>query len=429
MINELDKEEAEKASLDHHPVSRFLDRMLRFKAEKIGQVQRPPGYEAGGCCKDKPLETFSPGVLFEGVFHGWSGYAKAGRELAYRLANHLYVQLAYVFRPGWSHFPSEVRLSAMERTYVGRNCPWLRFFGPDAKDIPEGRRKIIYTMMETEVVHPDMVDLINRNFHELWSPTRWNVDAFKRSGVSLPTYVVPLGVDATIYRPIKGSKLPECTLLSTHRAGVREVPEGFLFISVGLPSFRKGFDLLLKAFEIAFAGDPDCALVCAVTHSSANNERFTECEGMRSRVYALHGEYDEHRMARIYSACNAYVTASRGEGWNLPLCEAAACGLPVICGDNAAHNEVAGDGAFMFRSEGVGPIPGAERVSPWYKGMPFTVFGKKSLSELVDLLRWVRTDGVEVRRKAAELRLKMISNWNWSHSADLAARRLLELNP
>lgn len=412
--------------MNDHPVAKFLDRMFKTPAEKIGGVSPAPS----NCCTDKPVETFSPGVLFEGVFSGWSGYAKAGREIVFRLANHLYVQAQHALRPGGSHFPSEVRVSALERTYVPDTSPWLRFFGPDARAVPEGkRRKIVYTMMETEVVHPDMVLQVNARFDELWAPTQWNADVFAKSGVTVPVKTAHLGVDGTVYRPIRGAKLPKCKLLSTRRAGAEEVPEGFLFISVGLPSFRKGFDLLSRAFEIVFAKDRDCALVCAVTHSSSNVPELAACRKMKSRIYALEGHYDEHQMARIYSACDAYVTASRGEGWNLPLCEAAACGLPVICGANTSHNEVAGPDAFMFRPEGAAPVVGAESVSPWYKGVPFTVFGKKSLAELVDLLRVVRAGGGKVRQKADRLREKVLRDWTWDSTARLIASRLLELQP
>lgn len=377
---------------------------------------------------DVAARTFVPGVLLEAVFQGWSGYAKAAREIGLRLANHIYVQGMHALRPEGSHAPSEMRVSALEKVQVGRACPWLRFFGPDAQRLPEGRFRINYTMMETQVIHPDMVAQINRKFHELWTPTRWNAEVFRRSGVAIPVRTFPLGVDSVVYRSIPGAKLPKCRLLSTDQAGRAEVPEGFLFISVGLPSFRKGFDLLSEAFEKAFANDPDCALICAITHSPADMAGLEQCRAMKARVYALEGEYDEHGMARIYSACDAYITASRGEGWNLPLCEAAACGLPVVCGDNTAHMEVTGGDAFTFRSEGTAAVPGAERISMWYKDVPFTVFGKKSLAELIELMRLVRSGGRAVHDKVVRLRQRMLREWTWERAAALIAARLLELN-
>jgi glycosyltransferase involved in cell wall biosynthesis len=36
-------------------------------------------------------------------------------------------------------------------------------------------------------------------------------------------------------------------------------------------------------------------------------------------------------MARLYQASDCYVSSYVGEGFNMPVMEAAACGLPVIC--------------------------------------------------------------------------------------------------
>jgi glycosyltransferase involved in cell wall biosynthesis len=36
-------------------------------------------------------------------------------------------------------------------------------------------------------------------------------------------------------------------------------------------------------------------------------------------------------MATLYQVANAYVSPYRAEGFNLPVLEAAACGIPIIC--------------------------------------------------------------------------------------------------
>ena len=424
----MDLDKLKDTSPENAPrVTKFLDRMLLTPAEKIARQEGAMGRR---CCTDPqnaPVSKLAPGVVWEGVFTGWSGYAKANRELLFRTANSVYVELLHALKPGWDHPPTELRLSAHERTKVAPSAPFLRFFGPDAKVLPEKRHRIIYTMMETEQVHFDMVDQINNRYHELWVPSQWNAGTFRRSGVRLPIKVAPLGVDTSIYRRIKGATLPECTLISRGAKGVREIPKGFIFISVGLPSFRKGFDLLSTAFEKAFAGDEEAALVCATTHGTANVPSLAACKDMKSRIYALEGEYDEHQLARIYSASNAYATASRGEGWNLPICEAAACGLPVICPRNTTHEEVMGKQAWFFDVEKYEALPNASSVSPWYDGMPMSVFGKKSLSQLVEILRHVRLYSREVAIHAARGQKRMQTEFTWDRAAALLSNRLLEM--
>jgi glycosyltransferase involved in cell wall biosynthesis len=401
--------------------------MLVSPAEKIALQEVSM---RGRCCTDgapKESPAFAPGVIWEGVFTGWSGYAKANREVMLRVANSLYVQLRHAIKPSWDNEAFDLRFLAHERTRVASSCPFLRFFGPDTVDLPENRRRIIWTMMETESVHHDMVGQINTRYHELWTPSQWNAGTFRASGVTLPIYVVPLGVNQLIYRPIEGAELPPCILLSRGGKGVREIPKGYIFISVGLPSFRKGFDILASAFEEAFGGADDVALVLAVTHCLSNVESLSLCRSMKSRIYALEGSFDEHQMARIYSASSAYVTCSRGEGWNLPVCEAAACGLPVIAPRNTTHEEVLGKDAFLFDPEGYAVIPGTESVSLWYNGMKFSVFGRKSKAALIELLRHVRKNGSDVRSRAKSLKERMRSKMTWDHSASIATKRLLEM--
>lgn len=55
-------------------------------------------------------------------------------------------------------------------------------------------------------------------------------------------------------------------------------------------------------------------------------------ENKKCRVYLLHGNLSDQEMAGLYSHenVNAYVTTSHGEGFGLPVFEAASAGLPVI---------------------------------------------------------------------------------------------------
>lgn len=404
----------------------FLERMA---APANVKVARQTTAQDKPCCSDAPPEgpAYSPGVLWEGVFRGWSGYAKANREVMFRVANSMYVQIVHALNCEWEDAPAAARVAAHEKIRVTLNSPYLRFFGP-TEDSPKGkRRRICWTMMETERVHPDMVRLINQGYDELWTPTRWNAGTFRDSGVSIPIKVMPLGVNPEIYRPVRvKQRFPSCQLIS-HGIAVKGYPEGFVFLSVSLPSFRKGFDLLTEAFEAAFRGSKDVHLVIATTHSTSNTPILAKVSEYKSNIWALEGTFDEHRMASMYASADAYVSVSRGEGFNLPGCEAAACGLPVIVPANSSHPEVFGDDAFVVPTEGTEAIKGAESVSPWYKGMPFSKLGKKSLSGLVDLLRAVRAGGPEIRRKADALRRRVIRRWSWDSSARSVTQRLMEL--
>lgn len=378
----------------------------------------------------------SPGVHWSGHFTDYSGYAKANREILHRVANVLAVNLLTTgLEEGLIQVDPYTRrkVEAHRKVRINERCPLLRFFGPDYVPREPGH-KIIWTMMETTPrVHPQIVSMVNHSYDELWTPTEWNRSVFQNSGVRIPSRVVPLGVNSAIYRPIQGATLPPCRLITTSRAGEVGVPSGFTFVTVGLPSFRKGFDVMAEAFVRAFRGRTDVHMIFAITHSvpewvKSVHDQFGRHGAM---MWTLEGRYTEHEMARIYSASSCYVTASRGEGWNLPICEAAACGVPVIAPDNTSHPEVVGGAAWLFGTEPPSPHPEGRKVSAWYDGMPFSTLGDRSVRHLADLMSFVESGrrGSEVQQRARALMGVMRERWTWDSAAGIVTNRLLEAQP
>lgn len=408
-------------------VDSFLKRMTVSPRDKL--LRQTEGMGPGRCCTEDGRPILSPGVVWEGIFHGWAGYAKANREIVHRIANTLHVQTVHsIGEPAWEDLAAKNRIRPLDDLRISLKAPLVRLLGPDSHRNGE-RYRISWTMMESDRVHPNMVRDLNLHFDELWTPTHWNLETFRESGVEIPGRVMPLGINPLVFRPLPAKPLPPLPLLSTSHVGHKEQPKGFIFLSLSLPSFRKGFDVLAAAFEDAFGDRDDVSLVIATTFFSPNVPDLLALKSMKSRIYALTGSYTEHQMAAMYSSCNAYVTASRGEGWNLPVCEAAACGLPVICPEATSHPEVVGGDALMFHAEGSTLYHGSESVHEWYKDMPFTNFGKKSHDELVDHLRTVHAGGEAVQARAAALRQRVTSLWTWDNAATQVARRLLELQP
>jgi hypothetical protein len=371
-----------------------------------------------------------PEVVWNGVFRGLSGYAKANREIVFRVANTLRVSAAHAIEPPDYNDYQLQRINLHRRVAVSKHAPMVRFFGPAEKETDD-RYRVLYTMMETETAHPDMIALMNKQYQEVWTPTRWNADVFKRSGLTLPIRIMPLGVNPHVYRPGARGTLPPCALLSTEGAGRRETPRGFTFVYCFLPSFRKGLDVLLPAFEDAFGDDPDVSLVLAVTHRPsfmADPDLDTPRRDFKSKIYILGGHYTERELANLYRSCDAYVTASRGEGWNLPMCEAAACGLPVVAPRNSAHLEILDDStAFMFDTEGIELWGGGQKVSPWYEGVQFSKMGQQSRKQLSEQLRQVRADRTETSDRGGKFCDLVRSKYTWDRAAAHVVERLLAI--
>lgn len=71
---------------------------------------------------------------------------------------------------------------------------------------------------------------------------------------------------------------------------------------------------------------------------------------LHTRLFWLEGISDEY-LENVYAASSCLVAASFGEGFGLPLVEAAQHGKPIIARDIPVFREVAGDFAFYFQAE------------------------------------------------------------------------------
>jgi glycosyltransferase involved in cell wall biosynthesis len=409
------------------------DAVVRFGASGPG-LAPPPAPRVSDLAVPKTPEPStpkrrSPEVVVVGHFFQYTGYGKMNREVLLRIANSMSVRIDDTHKePVYVAEDIRARLDVHKRVLVGPRAPLLRIMGPD-HITDRTRHRIVYTMQESsERVHPDMVKRANENFDELWTPTQWNADVFKASGVKLPMQVIPLGVDTAVYRPIRDCKLPPCRLISMARRGFSGVPPGFTFLTVGLPGFRKGWDVIADAMELAFSGRKNVNLVIALTHSpTAWKEKvYQQFAKYTIPIWTLEGSFDEHELARIYSSVDAYVSASRGEGFNLPALEAAACGRPVIVPNNTAHTEIFGPEAYLFDPDGVKTYPEGDWISDWYRGMLFSRFGKPAIRRLAAVLEHVAR-GKDVRR--LDLLEKVRRKYTWDATARSVVERLLEVQP
>ncbi len=69
--------------------------------------------------------------------------------------------------------------------------------------------------------------------------------------------------------------------------------------------------------------------------------------GLESHIKLL-GVVSEDDLIRLYQQATLFVFPSLYEGFGLPVLEAMACGIPVICSNTSSLPEVAGDAAVMI---------------------------------------------------------------------------------
>lgn len=161
-----------------------------------------------------------------------------------------------------------------------------------------------------------------------------------------------LGADIEASEPSKG--LPADAAATLGRIADRDS-----FLMVGTIEPRKGHLQVLAAFDRLWAEGADVQLVIVggigwtgVPAADARTlptivERLRNHPALGGNLIWLERASDEY-LALIYRLAGCLVAASEGEGYGLPLVEAARYGLPVVARDIPVFREVGGDRVAYF---------------------------------------------------------------------------------
>ncbi|MCA9070102.1 MAG: glycosyltransferase family 4 protein [Planctomycetaceae bacterium] len=126
---------------------------------------------------------------------------------------------------------------------------------------------------------------------------------------------------------------------------------GPFYLCVGTFSPRKNQSFVLDAFESLWAaGLPNAKLVYVGSegwNSDALIHRMRSHPEWNRRLFWFHDLNDEE-LKSCYRGARGLVTASCGDGFNLPIVEALHNGCPVLASDIPVHREVGGKYASYF---------------------------------------------------------------------------------
>jgi len=146
---------------------------------------------------------------------------------------------------------------------------------------------------------------------------------------------------------------------------LKELARRPTFLIVGTVEPRKGQAQVLDAFDLLWNAGSDANLIIVGKQGwkmgSLAEKMRGNCE-LGKRLFWLEGISDEY-LKKVYATATCLIVASEGEGFGLPLIEAAQHKLPIIARDILVFREVAGDHAFYFN--GLDPQALAEAIQQW----------------------------------------------------------------
>jgi glycosyltransferase involved in cell wall biosynthesis len=190
--------------------------------------------------------------------------------------------------------------------------------------------------------------------------TEW---AHKNTSIDFNEFSVEwfhLGADIESSAPTKGFPINSTSVLNA-------VKRKTSFLIVGTLEPRKGHSQTLAAFEQMWAEDIDANLIFVGKQGWKVDklvDKLSNHPELGKRLFWMEGISDEY-LEQIYAVSSCLIAASEGEGFGLPLIEAAQHKMPIIARDIPVFREVAGEHAFYF--DGKEPAELATVIQDWLK--------------------------------------------------------------
>lgn len=201
-----------------------------------------------------------------------------------------------------------------------------------------GKLNIGYTMWETDKLPEHWIRLCNLMDH-IFVPSKFCLKTFKECGVKNVS-VVPILTNTTKFSKVKRNE-------NLHSL----VEDKFVFYSIFQWSERKNPTALLNSYYSKFGSEDKCILILK-SYIGNDNERNREEIAARvkdyrnnikrnnkdyPRVMCIADQTSDEQVLQIHKHGDCYLAPVRGEGWGLPVFDAALIGNKIIATDNQSY--------------------------------------------------------------------------------------------
>jgi glycosyltransferase involved in cell wall biosynthesis len=364
-------------------------------AEYVDELE---AYYAGQRPSRAPLATAAPAITWQGDHGLHTSLSHINNEVTARLDG--------VQRLDRSGAPLDTPLAHPADVEVRHQWP------PDLRPPRSGRLAVIQPW-EFGAIPVEWVQPLTNDVDEVWVPSGHVRGMYLRAGLEADrVHVVPNGVDLERFAPDG----PAYDL---------DAPPALRFLFVGGAIGRKGVDVLLAAWQQAFAGRDDVQLVIK-DFGSDGVYRGADRSAVRALADAgalvhLDADLADEEMAALYRSCDVLVHPYRGEGFAMPVLEAMASGLPVIHTAGGPTDEFCPPQAgWRIRSRRLA-MPGGRVDRFETVGEPWML--EPDVEHLAALLGEAAEAGAEDRARRGAVGRSAALHFGWDRVAALYAER------
>ncbi|TWA53824.1 glycosyltransferase involved in cell wall biosynthesis [Azospirillum baldaniorum] len=275
------------------------------------------------------------------------------------------------------------------------------------RDLVSGKKIIGYCAWELPDLPPAWRAAC-RFMHEVWVPSAFNAEAFRRAAPRLPVTVVP--------HPVAAPDLPG----RSPPADGRPFTVLTLF-NMGSGFVRKNPLAAIRAFLEAFGDDPGAQLVVKTHHTEAYADQRSALRTAvagRSNVRLIDHTLSRDELNRLMTGCDVLLSLHRSEGFGLPLAEAMASGIPVVATGWSGNLEFMTPDTAGLVAHAL--VPAADPGGPYHH--PEQLWAEPDVRDAARWLRRLREHPDEARAMAERAREHILADF----SAEAWLRRVRE---
>lgn len=268
-----------------------------------------------------------------------------------------------------------------------------------------------YTYYECQPL-PDRFASHLKSVDEIWAPSRFSEQLYREAGV-VNVHYIPQGVNTDLYHPnVKPLKILNA--------------EGFKFLYVSEFNYRKGVDLLLRAYIEEFTSKDKATLILRIFPVPRLLSLIKKLSKGRSglpKIVYVEEHVPAEKMPNLYKTCNCYVMPGRGGEVNNTVSEAAAVGTGIIASRCGGYLEFLNpSNSLQLRILGLEPV---RELSPnWYpKGVKWF---KPDLEHLKALMRYAYEHQEEVKEMGKRVAMD-IKKLSYDNTCKMIIERLDEV--
>ncbi len=185
----------------------------------------------------------------------------------------------------------------------------LHLCHPENFNPVDGKRNILFTMCESPAL-PAVYEEKFKLADAVFAPSRFCGDAFEPILAGKPMRISPLGFDSNQFTRQEKSWQPG---------------EQFVWLWLGAPNARKGWDLILESWVALFSEIPWMQLFMKTSSYKGDGKVVR-----KGNITLDSRSYREESLVNLYNIADGFILPTQGEGWGLSILEALGTGLPVI---------------------------------------------------------------------------------------------------